>query len=454
MSETAPPSWFLEAPCGRTFLLVWLGQLVSVTGSVMTQFGLAIWVFSETGSTVQLALVVLAGAVPAIVVSLFAGPLVDRWDRRQSMIVADAGAAVGTLAIVALVATGQLETWHLYIALAWSSVFGAFQFPTFSAATAALVPKTQLSRAAGLVELSGSLGYMIAPAIAGVAVATSGLLALFVIDLATFTVAVLTLLVVRFPPMPVADRIPLSPRALLREAGEGLHFVMQRRELLLLLITFSAVAFAFGFVDVLLVPLLLTVTSESAAGVIVSITALGLVTGSLLMGVWGGSGRRVRDLHVALVVMGAGLILVGVRPWPLLILAAITLAHVAVPIARGTNQAIWLAAVPQELQGRVAAIRQMVLSASTPLALLAAGFVAEHVLEPSLAAGGLLVGIGPWLVGAGEGRSIALLLMLAGAFILGTVVVSWRSATIQGLDRQADRSERGTASGAPDHAVA
>ena len=126
---------------GRTFLVVWSGQLVSLVGSSLTGFALAVWVFQQTGSATRLALVLLSTVVPGIILGPFAGALVDRWDRRWAMILSDAGAAVGTLIIAALHFTDNLEIWHLYPALALSAAFATFQFPAYSAATSLLVPE-------------------------------------------------------------------------------------------------------------------------------------------------------------------------------------------------------------------------------------------------------------------------------------------------------------------------
>ena len=145
----------MKIPEFRVFGIVWSGQLVSNLGSGMTSFGLAIWVFQETGSAFQLALVVAAARVPMLLVSPFAGALVDRWDRRWAMILSDTGAALGTLATMFLVVSGNLEIWHLYLTLSFSGLFQAFQFPAYSAATTLMVPREHYGRASGLVQLAG-----------------------------------------------------------------------------------------------------------------------------------------------------------------------------------------------------------------------------------------------------------------------------------------------------------
>ena len=155
-------------------MIVWFGQVVSNLGSAMTGFGLGIWVYQETGSATQLAFVVLAARLPTLFVSPFAGALVDRWDRRWAMLLSDGGAAVGTLAIMLLLLTDSLELWHLYLALSFSGVFSAFQFPAYGAAITLMVDREDYARASGFVQLAGSVGRVAAPAAAAAIVVWAG----------------------------------------------------------------------------------------------------------------------------------------------------------------------------------------------------------------------------------------------------------------------------------------
>jgi len=422
---------FLRTPSGRIFSRIWFGQLVSSVGTYLTRFGLAIWVYADTGSTMQLSLIVLSGTLPALVLSPFAGALVDRWDRRNAMIVADAGAAVGTAAIAILVGLGSLEMWHLYGALAFGSAFSAFQFPAYSALATQLVPKQQLTRAAALVSLAGSIGLIIGPAFAGALVVTAGLATLFVIDLATFAFAVMTLVGGYVPRSSrTADGI-VGPRTLLREAKDGLGFIIERPGLLALLAIFGVVNAAFAFADVLLVPIVLSLANETVVGFVISASAFGLLGGSLLMGIWGGSENRARDLFMGLTGIALGLAAVGIRPWLPLVVVAITFTHIAVPVAFSSNQAIWQSKVPFDIQGRVFAVRQVFEIAAAPVALLTSGLLAEFVFEPMVEHGSWIAGI----VGKGPGRGTALLLSTMGVIALIATVVTWRRPSIRSLDK-------------------
>lgn len=424
---------FISTTGGRTFSIVWLGQLVSNMGSAMTSFGLAIWVFEQTGSATQLAVIVLAARLPMLLVSPFAGALIDRWDRRTAMILADSGAAAGTLATVLLLVTGNLETWHLYLTLSFSGVFQAFQFPAYSAATTLLVAREHYARASGLVQLAGSIGRIAAPALAAAIVVTSGLTTLFAIDFVTFLAAVGTLIVVRFPQAERSMVTGKGVRSLLGEARQGLDFILEKRALLVLMLSFVVVSFAFAFQSVLLIPLLLTMTSEQAAGIVVGLGGAGLVVGSIALTVWGGPNDRILGVYAPILAMGLGLVLIGIQPSLITVVAGIILINATHPIAGGSSQAIWQSKVPSELQGRVFAIRQVSAIASTPVAFLVAGTLADRLFEPLMAdRGGTLTAV----LGAGPGRGIGLMFVLGGLFVIGVVGVAYNLPHIRNLEAE------------------
>ena len=125
----------------RTFLIVWFGQLISLFGSQLTSFALGVWVYQNTGSVTQFSLISFFTMLPGLLISPLAGALVDRCDRRWVMILSDSIAGMSTLSIALLVATGQLQIWHIYLATTISSLSNAFQWSAYGAATTLLVPK-------------------------------------------------------------------------------------------------------------------------------------------------------------------------------------------------------------------------------------------------------------------------------------------------------------------------
>lgn len=427
-----------DIPGARVFGTVWAGQLVSNLGSSMTSFGLAIWVFQETGSVTQLALIVVASRLPMLLVSPFVGALVDRWDRRWAMILSDAGAAVGTLATMILVLTGNLEIWHLYLTLSFSGLFQAFQFPAYSASVSVLIPREYYARASGLVQLAGSVGRIVAPMVGAAVVVWKGLGPLFIADLATFGVAVATLAFVRFPRVEPSVRLGKGVMGLLREAWEGMAFVLERPGLLILMLSFVMVNFAFAFQGVLTLPLLLSLGSEAVAGAVMSIGAVGLTVGSLSLTVWGGPKNRILGVYVPIAAMGLGLIMMGLRPSLVLLTAGLVLIMGTHPIAGGSSQAIWQSKVPLPLQGRVFAVRQISAIASSPVAFLVAGTLADRVFEPMMVDADGLLGT---VLGTGPGRGIGLMFVLAGVAAILIVAAALSHPRIRNLDAEIPDAE-------------
>ncbi len=420
-------------PGFKTFGIVWAGQLVSNLGSAMTGFGLGIWVYQETGSALQLALIVAAARVPMLLITPFAGALIDRWDRRRAMILADAGAAVGTLVTLVLIVAGALETWHLYLTLSFSGLFRAFQFPAYSAATTLLIPKEHYARGSGMVQLAGSIGGIAAPVIAAAIVVWQGLGLIFAIDVVTFLFAVGTLLTVEFPEAEKSVRQGRGVLGLAREAKQGLDFVLERRALFILMLSFVMVNFAFAFQGVLIIPLLLNLTTEQTAGLIVSIGSAGVVLGSLTLSAWGGPRNRILGVYLPIMAMGLGLVLMGAKPIVGFVVAGILIINGTHPIAGGSSQSIWQSKVPPALQGRVFSIRQLSAIAASPVAFLAAGTLADGVFEPlMLDPPDLLAGT----LGSGPGRGIGLMFVLAGIFAIGVVVAALNHPRIRNLETE------------------
>src|SRR5688572_7447588 len=183
----------------RKFIIIWLGQLISTIGSGLTGFALSIWIYRETGQAAPFVYTAFFNSLPVVMFSLFAGALVDRWNRRWVMILMDVGAALTTFAIFLLYSTGQLEVWHIYISSFLASLFNTFQLPAFNASITMLVPKEHLTRANGMVQTGASLEGLLAPVLAGSLVGLIGVSGMILIDFVTFFAAVGTMLFVTIP---------------------------------------------------------------------------------------------------------------------------------------------------------------------------------------------------------------------------------------------------------------
>ncbi|MDJ0954361.1 MAG: MFS transporter [Acidimicrobiia bacterium] len=418
----------------RTFVAVWLGQLVSGVGSTLAQFALAFWVYEETGSTTQLAMVILLARLPEILITPFSGAIVDRWPRRRVMILSDAGASLGTLAIMVLLMTDSLEIWHLYIALGLSGTFGSLQFPAYTAATTLLVPKRHHGRAAGLVQLAGSAGIILGPILGAVILTVGGLATVFAIDFATFLVAVAVLALVRFPEPKPEPTLGRGAGALLREAKVGLDYVRERPGLFGLMLTFSFVNFAILFHSVLIYPLLLSFVDETGAGAVISTGAIGMLLGGMVMSLWGGPAKPIPGLMAALGGMGVGLLIAGLRPSTLVVALGLFVLLFSLPIAAGISQAFWQSKVRPELQGRVFSLRLLLALGATPLSYVLAGPIADGIFQPLLDEGGVLNGTVGALIGTGPGRGAGAFFVVLGLSIIALVTYAAGHPRIRNLD--------------------
>src|SRR2546421_3791728 len=244
-----------------TFVTVWVGQLITLTGSGLTSFALGVWVYQRTGSATQFALIFLFTWLPTILISPFAGVLVDRWDRRWAMILSESGGGLSILFIALLLYAGRLEIWHIYLATAASSVFRAFSWPAYMATITLMIPKQHLGRASGLVQTADATGRTLSPLLAGVLFTIIQIQGVIMLDVVSFVFALLTLLIVRFPrPEPLAEA-EVEKGSMLREAIYGWNYITARPGLLGLLIYFALLNFCVTIVEVLLTPLILSFAS-------------------------------------------------------------------------------------------------------------------------------------------------------------------------------------------------
>lgn len=412
------------------FIVTWLGQVFSLVGSGLTSFALGVWVFKRTGSPTLFAFIGLFAVLPKVIFSPIAGALVDRWDRRIVMILADAGAGLSTLFVTLLLFSGCLELWHIYLSAAASSLCGAFQWPAYTAAVTQLVPQKHLGRANGMIQFGRAAAEIFAPLLAGVLLLTIQLKGVILIDVATFIFALLTLLLVRFPLLktqPAADNLA----SFKHDLTFGWRYILTRKGLLNLLFFEMTVNFIWGMVGALIVPMILSFTTSDKLGAIITIAGTGMLTGSLLMTAWGGPKRRINGVIFFELLSGVCFMLMGLRPEFWLVAVGAFGAHTTIAIIFGSNQALWQTKVELNSQGRVFAAQQMFASAASPLAYLLAGPLAEQIFEPMMASGGALsYKLNP-LLDSGAGRGIGLMFILMGLVKIAVSVLGYLNPRVR-----------------------
>ena len=420
----------------RTFLTVWLGQLVSIVGSGMTDFALGLYVYQRTQSVTQFALILLCRVLPVILLSPLAGALVDCWSKRTVMLCSDMVAALFTSALAALFISNQLQIWHIYLGVMAVSAAGVFQVPAYLTATTALIPGKHLSRASGMVQVAQACAEIVSPLLAGLLMVAIQVQGVLLIDAASFGFSVLTLLIVRFPSTVEPARAERSAAPLKGQIVEGLNYIRRRQALITLLAFFAVVSLEGGMISALIQPLALAFTSPAGLGVILTAGGSGLMLGGIILSAWGGPAKRINGVLGFLSLFGAGIILIGLRPSALLAGIGAFCAHFCIPFVNGCNQAIWQGSVPLALQGRVFAVRQMAMRGAQLLALVAVGPLADRVAGPLMDAGGLLAGSVGQVIGVGAGRGSALIFVLMGLLAMLTAGAGWLSPRLRRVEAE------------------
>src|SRR4030067_245188 len=198
MDTTTPPKTRL-AKGMFGFSIVWIGQIFSLLGTSMTGFAMTIWAYQITEQATALALVGFFFVAPMLIVSPFAGALVDRSNRKMMMMLSDLASGIATVFILILYSTGNLQIWHLFITSAFQGVFQSFQWPAYSAAISTMIPKQHYGRANGMLSLADTASNIFAPILAGALLGFIGISGILLIDIATFTLAISALLLVHVP---------------------------------------------------------------------------------------------------------------------------------------------------------------------------------------------------------------------------------------------------------------
>jgi Major Facilitator Superfamily len=401
----------------RAFVAIWIGQVISLLGTAMTNFGLTIWAYEKTGQATSLAMIGFFFVTPMVALSPIAGAIVDRSNRKLMMMLSDLAAGVTTIVVFSLYFTGNLQIWHLYLTAAISGTFQTFQWPAFSAAITMMLPKEQYGRANGMLELADSASGIFAPLLAGALLGFIGLGGIMIIDIVSFSFAIGALLLVHIPQPERTEAGREGQGSIWKESAYGFPYIYKRPSLLGLQLVFLFGNFFSALGWVLLAPMILarTNSNELMLGSVQSAGAIGGVAGGLIMSAWGGPKRRVYGvLGGWLLTSLLGETLLGLGQGLPVWLVASFLAAFFSPIINASNQAIWQAKVAPDVQGRVFATRRMIAWMVMPVSQLVAGPLADQLFEPAMQEGGRLADTLAWLVGTGPGAGMALIVTFSG----------------------------------------
>ena len=421
----------------RAFLIIWIGQLVSLVGSQLTAFALGVWVYDQTKSVSLLAITQIAFAAPQVFLSPLAGVLADRWDRRNVMILSDFGSGLGILSVAILYITNRLQPWMVIPLNIWMASFIVLMWPAYTASITLLVPKEQYGRANGFVQLGDALTQIAGPALAGLLYVSIRLGNMALIDFATYLFSVvLLILFVRIPHPPRTEAGRQAKGSVWQEIRFGWEYITARKGLFYLLLFFLAINFLSGIMSPLFTPLVLDNWQPNVLGYVSTIMGVGMLVGTLLMSTWGGGKRKVYTLLGAGALGSIFLSLVGVRlSIPLLAVCGFGFMF-TLPLMNASSQAIWQAKVAPDVQGRVFALRRTIAWSSQIVAPLLAAPLADYVFKPGMNEGGALASILGPIVGVGANHGIGVLISFLGLLSIVVCVVAFFNRHIRTVETE------------------
>jgi amino acid adenylation domain-containing protein len=427
--DEVPPPQEAQPSLGR-FLAVAAGQLVSITGSQLTEYAIPLWIYLSTGSLTSYATSWIFGMLGLFLAPL-AGAIVDRCDRRKVMLVSDcaAGLIQGVFALVYL--TGELRIWQIWIGLAALSVALVFQRLAYQSAVPQLVPKHFLGHANGIVQLSVGVGQFVAPLLAAVMISLFDLGGILVFDLVSFVIAMTVVVLVKFPrSMPHRHRESLG-----REIVEGWRYSVGNRYIRGMVLYMGLLNIFLSAIILLIFPLVLSFGTLSTVATVSFVGGIGAALGGLAMTVWGGpKRRRMYGMLIAGVVMGLCGVLAGLHPGIAVVATGLCGLFFCVALVNGIHATIIQVKVPQRYHGRVFALDQMIAWSTIPLGLVVVAPLVIGLFEPMMMSDGSLASTVGAVIGVGEGRGIGLGYIVLGLLIVGLGLAALRNRVLSRFD--------------------
>lgn len=377
---------------------------MSSIGNGLTSFGLGVYVFRQTGSAADMALVSLLAFLPTLLLSVPAGVLADRYDRRELMMIGDGFSALGILYILFCMQTGGASLTQICIGVTISSVFSSLLEPAYRATVSDILEQEDYSKASGLVSLAGSARYLISPILAGILLTVSDIRLLLILDMGTFFLTVTCTGVVRHG---LESKAAEHKEAFFTLLKEGWQAVTEKQGVLLLILLSSVMTCFMGAFQVLAEPMILAFSDSATLGICETLCASGMLVSSLFLGIRGIRKGYVKQLSLSLAFAGAAMICFGLRENLVLICVSGFGFFTMLPFANNCLDYLVRTNIAEALQGRAWGL---------------IGFLSQIGYVVAYSLSGLLAdGIGSQL-GIGVGRGAAAVIMVSGV-LLGIIAL-------------------------------
>ena len=396
----------------RDFYLLWVTQSMSQLGSTMTGFALTLWLYEKTGSALSTAMLTICTYLPYVLMSIFAGAITDRFDKKKTMLACDTFAAACTVLVLVLYKTDLLCVWHLYAINAVSGLMNTVQQPASEVAYTLVVPKEQYQRISGLQSLSRSLISIGSPLMAAAVYGAAGLGAVIILDLVSFSVAFMTLAcAIQIPAVRAGTE---TEENVLMLAGGGLQFLKENLLILHVILFMAGVNLIASAFDAVLPALVIPRCGNSVLGIVTSCSGIAMVLGSLLVTIMKKPRDRVRVIYQTMLFsLGIENFVLALTRNPIWWCAGQVVGWILVPVMSANENVIIRNSVPVDLQGRVYACRNTLQFFTIPIGLALGGFLVDEICEPFMAVQPSS-SLPSLLFGSGKGSGAALMMFVLG----------------------------------------
>ncbi len=418
----------------KKFMTIWVGEFISSIGSGMTAFAVAIYVYQQTASVTLVSLVALLAFLPMILLSPVGGILADRYDRRLMMILGDSLSVLGLLIIFVSIQTGKGGFLLLCIGVTISSVFVSLLEPAYRATVTDLLSEDEYARASGLVQIAANAKYLLSPFIAALILTVTDIRAILLFDMATILVTVLTISSVRRGI--IANKPSEVTLNIFREFKEGLSSITSDKGVRSLVVLMAWMCFFIAFLQTLMTPMVLSFADVKTLGIMESLSAVGMLVGSVIIGIVNIKKDYAKILTFSLLVAGIFMALTGTTTTIWLLVVFCMLFFTTLPFVNTCADVLIRISLPNAVQGRAWGMISFLTQIGFVVAYAVCGVLADYMFEPLLAEQGPLAGSVGRLIGVGEGRGIGLMIILAGVVMVVFAGVFGFRKSIREMERR------------------